>query len=143
MSNKSDLINRTADVVGLIPVVMTATKTGAGADKRGFRGTLHVISIGDSGDTLSGSVYFTVKIEDSDDDSTYAAAVTADVIGQTLTAGVMDTIDAPTEDSKNILVQYVGASRYSRIVLTITGTHTSGTPVSIMALNTGSSHLPI
>ena len=142
MGNMSDIINRTEDNVELLPVVMTATKTGTGIDKQGFDGTCHIIAIGDSGDTLSGSVYFTLKLEDSDDDSTYAAAVTADVIGQTLTAGVFDTIDAPAEDSKNVLIQYVGKARYSRVVVTITGTHTNGTPIGIVALNVGPRHIP-
>ena len=133
MGNMSDIINRTEDNVELLPVVMTATKTGTGIDKQGFDGTCHIIAIGDSGDTLSGSVYFTLKLEDSDDDSTYAAAVTADVF---------DTIDAPAEDSKNVLIQYVGKARYSRVVVTITGTHTNGTPIGIVALNVGPRHIP-
>jgi len=143
MGNMSDIINRTEDNVELLPVVMTATKTGTGIDKQGFDGTCHIIALGASGDTISGSVYYTLKLEDSDDDSTYASAVTADVIGQTLTAGVFATIDAPADDEQNYLVQYVGAARYSRIVMTITGTHTNGTPVSIVALNVGSRHIPI
>ena len=144
MGNMSDIINRTEDNVELLPVVMTATQTGTGIDKQGFDGTCHIIAIGNSGDTLSGSVYFTLKLEESDAlASGYTAVVTADVIGQTLTAGVFDTIDAPAEDSKNVLVQYVGSKRYSRVVVTITGTHTNGTPIGIVALNVGSRHIPI
>lgn len=144
MGNTSDIVNRTEDNVELLPVVMTTTQTGTGIDKQGFKGTCHIIAIGDSGDTLSGTVYFTLALEESNDDSTYNACVTADCIGQTLavTTAIFDTIDAPAEDSKNVLVQYVGQKRYSRIVVTITGTHTNGTPIGIVALNTGPVHIP-
>jgi len=144
MGNTADLINRTKETVSLLSQAITSTTSGTGISQKGFRGVMHTLNIGDSADTLSGSVYFTVKLEESDAlASGYTAVVTADCIGQTLTAGVFETINAPAEDSKITSVQYIGSKEFSRLTITITGTHTNGTPMGIVAYAAGSSHIPI
>lgn len=145
MGNKMDLVNRTKDSAPLIAQVLTSTTSTTGTSKKGFRGTAHVINVGNSGDTLAVGLKWDIKIEESDAlASGYANCVDADVIfGSALTAGVFDTIDAPAEDSKSLLIQYIGSKEFSRITFTATGTHSNGTPISVTALNVNSSHIPI
>lgn len=129
-------------VVQLIdPIVGNNTAEGtpsAGLDTKGFDSAELIALLGDSGDTLSGSVYVEVIIEDSDDDTTYTAVTSSDfVIWQSdgvaaapNGSGVVATIDAPAEDSRKIRVGYLGSKRYVQLKLAFTGTHTNGIPIA-------------
>lgn len=138
--HKRDIVNDTLVSQKLIPAVRTADASSTGLDRQGYQNAALVVSLGNSADTLSGSVYLTVKIEDSDDNSAWAACEAADlVIPENAPAGVaapvadglIYTCDAPTEDSLDILVGYVGSKRYVRATLDFTGTHTTGIPVAV------------
>ena len=95
-----------------------------------------VADVGNSGDTLSGSVKLELEIQHSDDDSTFTAAADTDIIGEVTgtNTGTFAVIDAPTEDSAIFTAEYVGGKRYCRMVLNVTGTHTNGTPVGCQYL---------
>jgi tRNA G37 N-methylase Trm5 len=87
--------------------------------------------VGDSGDTLSGSVMVELELEESDDNTTYTDCANAALENATTGAtgavtgtnlGTFAVIDAPTEDSAMFYVRYVGSKRYSRVVVNKTGT---------------------
>lgn len=133
-------------VVDLVkPIVGNNTSEGTpanGADRRGFGSVEHVAAIGVSGDTLSGSVKIDVILQDSDDDSTYAAVTNADyalvasdgVAAAPNGSGIIATIDDAAEDNAKIRCGYIGPKRYSRLLLQFTGTHTNGTPIHTFAI---------
>ena len=64
LSNNIELGN------SIINAVKTADANGTGIDLQGFEEATAVVSVGAEGDTLSGSVYFEVSLEHSDDNST-------------------------------------------------------------------------
>lgn len=95
-----------------------------------------LVHVGNSGDTLSSSVYIEVEIEESDDNSTFTDVADADLDAYVngTNDGCIAKIDAPTEDSLVLEVEYHGTKRYVRPVINVTGTHTNGTPISAVII---------
>ena len=130
LSNNIELGN------SIINDVKTAAENGSGIDLQGFEEATAVVSVGAEGDTLSGSVYFEVSLEHSDDDSDYTDVVQADIVNGTIDAGgIWLKLDGTTGGDPDTAggqwqLGYVGGKRYVRLVLAKTGTHTNGTPIS-------------
>ena len=120
----------------IINAVKTAGANGTTVDLKGFEEATAIVDVGAEGDTLSGSVYFEISLEHSDDDSTYTDCVQADVINGTIAAGgIWLKLDGTTGGDPDTTggdwqIGYVGGKRYLRLVLAKTGTHSNGTPIS-------------
>jgi len=120
----------------IINAVKTAGANGSGVDLKGFEEATAIVDVGAEGDTLSGSLYFEISLEHSDDDSTYTDCVQADIINGTIAAGGIwlkldgSTGGDPDTTGGNWQVGYVGGKRYLRLVLAKTGTHSTGTPIA-------------
>lgn len=140
LSNNIELGN------SIINAVKTAAEDGSGIDLQGFEEATAVVSVGAEGDTLSGSVYFEVSLEHSDDDSTYTDCVQADIVNGTIDAGgIWLKLDGTTGGDPDTTggqwqVGYVGGKRYVRLVLAKTGTHSTGTPISGMIVKSRPRH---
>ena len=95
-----------------------------------------IFDIGAEGDTLSGSVKIDVKLEHSDDDSSYSAVTSNSDItdGAIDSNGIWATFDDNAEAPAVVGIGYIGGKRYVRVVADFTGTHSNGTPVSAMVL---------
>lgn len=136
-----DLYHDLLPVQSIVPIVgnNTGEGTGVGVDLQGFEGALMITHIGQSGDTLSGSVFMTVSFQESDAlGSGYANIATAELLG-----GANDVvIDAAAEDEVVVSRAYVGAKRYVRALITFTGTHTNGTPISAVIVKGIPRHAP-
>jgi len=115
-------------VKSILPIVGNDTTegTGAGVDLAGYESAHLLAEIGQSGDTLSGSVYLTIKFQESADNSNWADIADADLAGGE-NAVVIDDAD---EDEILIGRGYQGSKRYVRVRIEFTGTHTNGTPIS-------------
>lgn len=123
----------------LSPVVSTATKTSTSIDLQGYNSADVIFSIGLAADTLSGSVYWTLKLQHSDDDSTYADLVAAELNSPSLTV----VVNSSSLDRTSYSFGYQGNKRYLKAVATPTGTHTNGTPIGILALRSTASYTPV
>ena len=124
-----DLYNDISVTQPLNPVVSTTTKTSTAVDLQGFNSASILFSIGQSADSLSGSIYWTLKLQHSDDDLSYGDLDAADVLGS---ASIV--VDSTSEDELVYRIGYVGKKRYLKGIATPTGTHSSGTPIGIIAL---------
>lgn len=124
---------------------MAAAIDGESVDMKDYRNLAFVAALGDSGDTLAAGLYIELEIEDSEDDSTFAdcadALVTNSVTGNN--TGTWALVNAPAEDQLAIVTEYKGSARYVRPVVSITGTHTNGCPISIVAHRWGKRTLPV
>lgn len=120
----------------LDPATTTTARTGASVDRQGFNAVEHIVLFGASGDTLSGSLKTDVKLEHSEDGSTWAPVTDAKAVsgGPVSAAGVFATVDAAGKAQTAYRIGYLGHARYSRVSLALTGTHTNGTPVAAMAV---------
>jgi hypothetical protein len=138
-----DLIHNLLAVQSLVPILAhtTAHGTGLGVDLQGFEGANLIAHVGQSGDTLSGSLKWTVSFQECDVDTpgSYTNIAAADLLG-----GENDVvIDAAAEDEVVVQRGYIGAKRYVRILFTQTGTHTNGTPLSAVVVKGFARHNPV
>jgi len=133
-----DLSNNINPAVSIINAVKTAAGNGTGVDLQGYESATVLVDVGAEGDTLSGSVYFEISLEHSDDDSTYSDCAQADIIDGTIAAGgiflKLDGTTGGNPDSAGGIfrVGYIGGKRYVRVVLAKSGTHSNGTPIGAM-----------
>jgi hypothetical protein len=124
------------------PAVVTADVNGASVDLLGYEGVMFLVSVGQSGDTLSGSVKVELEVEESADDSTFDDAEDAD-LSTSVTGtnpGTFGLIDDAAEDDAVYVTSYKGdgtKKRYVRPVINVTGTHTNGIPIGIVAVRYG------
>lgn len=112
------------DQVNIENDVLTADTDGVDCDLQGYEGARVIFLIGESNDTLSGSVYFVTELEESDDGITYTTVAAADLIDSNL-----GTVDGAADDDTMHTAGYRGSKRYIRGHYEFTGTHTNGTPL--------------
>lgn len=126
------------------PAVLTADTNSASADRAGYSGVDFTVLVGESGDTLSGSVKIELEVQESDDDSTFTAAADADITGAVTgtNTGTFAVIDAAADDDAVHVCKYIGSKRYSRVVVNVTGTHSNGTPIGAVAFLSGATQQP-
>ena len=124
-----DLKNNIKLETSLAPILKTTDVNGTGIDLQGFSSAALIVNIGANGDTFSGSVKTNLIIEDSDDNSTFAAVTsnTAVTGGTVDSSGIFQVVDADGETGKTYGIGYVGGKRYIRAVIDIVGTHSTGT----------------
>lgn len=121
------------------PAIATSTTTSTTIDLQGYDSVNVLFAVGQSGDTLSGSVYWTLKLTHSDNDSDYDDVALADLNNDSATVVINDA----AEDETVIGFGYKGNKRYLKAVATATGTHSNGTPLGIIALRGTPSYMPV
>lgn len=131
-----DLSANLVDSVCIDAAVKTADANGTSIDLQQYRNGGFLFVVGASGDTLSGSVYIELEVEESSDNSTWTDVADAD-LNATVTGtntGTVAKIDDAAEDSTTVYAEYKGTKRYIRPVINVTGTHTNGTPIGVVGL---------
>jgi hypothetical protein len=149
MSADYDLVSNLNGLLGLILASRTATAQTAGADTQKWKSLMFGWYVGIGGITFDASNRIDVVIEESDDDSTYAAVASEDDVilpyGLTFAAGgiVKSYIAAKAAaDTAYNLVGYRGKKRYARLKFLFTGTHGSGTPTAAYVIQGHPMHKP-
>ena len=141
-----DLANNIAIALSYKGTTTTAAANGTGVDLQGYESAALGIITGAEGDTLSSSVFFEISLEHSDDDSTYTDVAQADITNGTIASGgiwlKMDGTAGGDPDSAGLvsLVGYVGGKRYIRGVIAKTGTHSTGTILSMFVIKSNAIH---
>jgi hypothetical protein len=145
MGNVRDIENTLKESQVVDPVVITADANGASVDMFGYDSVAFYALLGESGDTLSGSVYVELEVEESTDDSTFTDVADADITNSVTgtNTGTFGKIDAAAEDDAVFMTQYRGTSRYVRPVINLTGTHTNGIPIGILAIRSQFNNPPV
>lgn len=132
----------------IINAVKTAGANGSTVDLQGFDSATAVVTVGAEGDTLSGSVYFTVALQHSDDGSSWSNTAQADIVNGTIAAdGIWLKLDGTTDGNPDTTggewqVGYIGGKRYVRLVLAKAGTHSNGTAISGIIVKGSPLHAP-
>ena len=140
-----DLKNNIGVVQSLAPAARDADANGTGVDLQGFESATLVIDAGIEGITLSTTNKIEIELEHSDDNSTFTDVTSsADVIGATPdSSGVVATFDANTEIPAVATVGYIGGKRYIRAIANFSGTHGSGTPLSVSVIKSHARKNPV
>ena len=121
------------------PAVSSVTRTSTTIDLQGFNSACVIFAIGQSADTLSGSVFWTLKLQHSDDDSSYSDVTAAELHNSAATVVVNST----ALDKMAHSFGYQGSKRYLKGVATPTGTHTNGTPIGMIAVRSTAAYAPV
>lgn len=108
--SRLDIANHLSAVQSLKPAARTATANGTGVDLRNYNGAVAVIYVG----TWTDGTH-TFELQDSNDNSTFAAVPAADLIG------TEPVVDAATEDEQDYEVGYIGSKRFLRVIATVSG----------------------
>lgn len=134
-----DLFHNVLVTQHLSPINSTVTRTSTAIDLQGYNSACVVVAVGLSGDTLSGSVFWTLKIQHSDDDSVYTDVGASDLNGGSATVAV----NSSSLDRTAYSFGYNGNKRYLKAVATPTGTHSVGTPIGMLALRGTAGYSPV
>jgi len=126
-AGETDLYNTTTNTLTLVPDTSRVTQYSEWVDNRNaLYGTLFLVSIGSSDDSLRAANTIRIVLQDSTVGSASAAVTSATrYIGTMSTAstGTVALIDDVGEDSCLTQIQYVGPARYCRIAVIRAGTH--------------------
>lgn len=133
-----DLHNKITVAEALETIVVNNDTEGLGSvvDLAGANAAEMIVAVGQSGDTLSGSLKLDLILLHGAlaDGSDAAAVAAADVLGSWATGGIFATVDADGEDGAVYRVGYRGSKRYIQLKIDVTGTHTNGTPCGAVAV---------
>lgn len=137
MKNLSNSLKRT---LVLDPDVYTSSNASSSIDIQGFSSNQMVIIVGQSGDSLSSSVHWDFKLQDSDSSSSGFSDVSSSNLFESSST---ITVDSSSDDQKSYSFNYRGSKRYLRVNSSATGTHTNGTPFSILAIQSHAGNQPV
>ena len=112
-----DLKHSIAIDESLNAIVKSADTNCTAVDQQGFSSVTHVVNVGANGITFSSSNKVDIKLEDSDDNSSFSAVTSnTSVVGGTVDSnGIFQTIDADG-DCNAVMHGYVGGKRYLELL---------------------------
>lgn len=126
----SNLYNNTQIEQLINPVNATSTRTSTHTDTQGFYQCLVIVNMGLAFDALSGIRYWTISLQEGDTTGAFTNVANAD----TDNGAGSYVVDSSSEDEQAYVFSYNGSKRYVRVVVTATGTHSSGTAMSATAI---------
>lgn len=145
-----DLSNSIATALSHKSAVTSSDSNGTGVDLQGYEGATVLVTIGAEGDTLSGSVFFEISLEHSDDNATYTDVTQSEIVDGTIASGgiflkidgtgTAGTAGNPDSTGSTYRVGYIGGKRYIRTVIAKTGTHSNGTPLGTTVIKSHARH---
>ena len=128
----------------LAPAVYDASQNAAAVDLQSFGACLLLVTVGAAGATLSETDKIELEVEETDDtdngpwsdvdDAHLAHAVSG------ANSGCFAVLDGDDDDDTVYVTQYRGHQRYCRVVVNLSGTHATGTPIGVIALR-GHAHV--
>lgn len=146
MPNRSSVYHALSAVQLLASAPRTADANSGGMDLRDAESAALLFALGANGDTLSGTTYIELEVQESDDNTNFAAAANSDLtnfVAGSSNTGTGKKVAANADANQAYMVGYRGSKRYIRGVVNITGTHTNGTPVGVIGLRGGNHYQPV
>lgn len=119
------------------PAVLAADASSATFDMKGYSSLAFLISVGVGGITFNSTNKIDFVVTHSDDDSTYTNVVSAEVQGPgTISNGIVHSLTSAkaAADTAPTKVGYVGQKRYVKVTAYFSGTHGTGTPISVVGV---------
>lgn len=104
----------------LAPALQTATDEGSTVDTLGFESVTFAVHIGAWTDGT-----FVLSAEHSDDDSSWSAVTSAELIG------TPPTVEDANGDNDTLAFGYIGNKRYVRPKVTVTGSPSTGAFIGV------------
>jgi len=114
---------------------LAADNTPAAVDLLGYNAAEILLAIGAGGITFSGTNKVEFKLTHSDDDSTYDAVTTDDMLGVTVSdGGIIKALTSAHSAAASYRYGYKGGRRYLKLLADFSGTHGTATPIAAMVL---------
>lgn len=127
----------------IVPATYGADTTPVPVDLAGFDGAEIILAIGAGGITFSSTNKVEFVLTHSDDGVTFANVTTADMLGVTVTDGIIRALIAAHAAASVARYGYVGNKRYVQLLANFSGTHGTGTPISAHVLRTAARVRPV
>jgi hypothetical protein len=128
----------------IAPATLAADNTPGAVDLRGYDAATILVNVGVGGITFDATNKVEFKLTHSDDDSTYTAVTDADVVGVTgITSGIIRSLIAAHAAASCTRVGYIGGKRYLKVLADFSGTHGTGTPISVPVILGKPDQLPV
>jgi hypothetical protein len=131
-----DLVANTRVATGLLPAIISGNGTttdGVNVNTANAGNTGFVITVGATGETLSGSLKIDFVMQEADDNGSGAPGSWGNVAAADI-QGTFPVLDANAKASQSYRVTYRGSKAWLRVRVVLTGNHTTGTALSILAL---------
>lgn len=131
-----DMHNAVSLAVLIGAAALNADNTPGAVDTKGFESVEILLNVGVGGITFSGTNKVEFKLTHSDDDSTYTAVTSADMLGGLTVAdgGIIKSLTAAHAAAAAYRYGYKGGKRYLKLLADFSGTHGTATPMSATAL---------
>lgn len=140
---KKDIHSQMAAVVAIGAATLAADNTPAAVDLDGFNAAEVVLAVGIGGITFSGTNKVEFVLTHSDDDTTYTAVETGDMLGVTVASGgIIKALTAAHAAAAVYRFGYVGGKRYLKMLADFSGTHGTGTPIAATVIKMGGESNP-
>jgi hypothetical protein len=134
-----DLISRLKVTQVRAPIVSTTSKTSTAVDLKDYRSAAVIFNMSNSVDVLSESLYWTLKAQHSNDNSSWDDCAIGDLQGVSSATVV---VNSPSLDDTAYVFGYAGGRRYLRAQALATGMHSDGTVLAITILRSTSEISP-
>lgn len=129
-----DLHSNLSAAIAVGAAALAATPTPPAIDLADYDAAEILLSIGVGGITFSGTNKIEFVLTHSDDDATYTAVATADVLGAgVVTGGIIKALTSAHAAAAVYRFGYIGGKRYLKLTPTFAGTHGTGTPIAAVA----------
>lgn len=140
-----DLHSHLAVAVAIAAATYTDDNAVAGIDLRGYNSAEIVLAIGAGGITFTGTNKVEFKLTHSDDDSTYEAVTTGDMLGvaEVTAGGIIKALKTAHATAAAYRFGYRGGRRYLKLLADFGGTHGTGTPIAGLVLLGHGSDIPV
>lgn len=131
-----DMASDLSAVTAIVPAVLAADNTEIAVDLAGYQAATLYIQVGVGGISFSGTNKIEFKLTHSDDNSTYTAVASADIVGSPTvgTGGIIESYTAAKAAASINEYGYKGGKRYLKLLADFSGTHGTGTPISAVVV---------
>jgi hypothetical protein len=141
-----DLYNNVKVVQALAPAVINADTTSSAIDLQGYESTTILVDVGNSADTLSGTNKIELELTECDTSGgSYTQVAAANLQGAVTgsNTGCFGLIDDPAEDTTVFKAGYIGSKQFLKVVVNFSGTHSTGTPIGVLAVKSHAHLKPV
>ena len=134
-----DMSKNQSPAILIANATLAADNTPVAVDLATYDAATILLHIGAGGITFSGTNKIEFVLTHSDDNSTYANVVAADIVTDsnapgTITDGIVRSLVAAHAAATIQKIGYVGSKRYLKLLADFSGTHGVGTPIGAVVV---------
>jgi hypothetical protein len=130
----------------LAPATYSTDQLSVKFDLQDYSDFQIIADVGAANDTWSGTDKIEIEVQDSDDDSTYAATADANIsnaVSGTNTGTMVKLTNSSAQQNQTYACAYRGNKRYVKVAVNFSGTHGSGSVIGIIGQGSVSRAQPV